>query len=294
MNLENLNTQVLKLLGLLTVVSMPAKAQDTSLLVDKNITINGVNVHYKTGGSGPYLLLLHGFTLTGEQWLPFAEELAEEYTLIIPDLPGHGRSEALGKQFRYDAVAELMRGLLLRLDIGTIQGIGHSAGSITLMHIAAQDPNILESMILVSGGHRFSAEGRKLLIEDRFEKADKAFQDYYLSIHPEGMPQISAIFEAMNDMARRHSTTADRAVLSPSVLAKIETPAFLIWGDRDPYFPVDVATELYQSLPNTRLWIIPKQHHVPIWAVWGGDKYSAERFVFEARIFFGYTKMNNK
>lgn len=282
------------LLIIYSIFSLPAIAQNDVTLVDKNIMVNGMEIHFKTGGNGPYLLLIHGFTLSGDQWRFYTDELAEDYTLIVPDLPGHGGSEAFETRFTYEAAAELTLGLLRQLDIKRVHGIGHSAGAITLMNMAAQDPDILGSMILISGGHRLDTMGKKLLVEDRFEKADQAIQDYYLSIHPGGIPQITNIFEAMNDMASRYQTSGNMGDLSFPVLADMNTPAFLIWGDRDPYFPVDIAIELYQALPDARLWIIPGQYHLPVWPGLGGDRNAAERLIPEAKTFFRRHTLGNE
>lgn len=54
--------------------------------------VGDIELYYRMGGSGPPLLLLHGMTRTGREWDPWLDELGERYTVIVPDLPGHGRS----------------------------------------------------------------------------------------------------------------------------------------------------------------------------------------------------------
>lgn len=54
--------------------------------------VDGIELVYRIGGSGPPLGLLHGFTLTGEEWNPFLDELGKHNTVIVPDLPGMGHS----------------------------------------------------------------------------------------------------------------------------------------------------------------------------------------------------------
>lgn len=259
------------------IAANPSLSQHDVSLKDKFATVNGTRVHYRMGGEGPFLLFLHGFTLSGGQWDPFVNDFAKHYTVIIPDLPRHGKSGPY--QTDYGQWAQLMLGLLQTLGIDRVSGIGHSAGAITILLMAQQDPHILASMILISGAHRLGSEGRRLLIEDSFEKADEAFQSYYLSTHPGGLQQVEALFDDLNNMAGKYDAAAGHPVLTPETLAGIDIPALLIWGDRDPYFPLKVGGELYGSLPRAQLWVIPGQGHVPLWPAWGGDEDAAEQFV---------------
>lgn len=259
-------------------------------LAEKDALVNGNLIHYRIGGTGPPLLLLHGFTLTGNQWDPFVSELIQHYNVIIPDLPSHGGSDIPKRGFTYEGASKTMLEFLRLLKVNNVKAIGHSAGAITLLNMVVRDQNLIESMILVSGGHRLGKNGRKLLMEERFEDLDNDLQEFYLSIHPGGQKQLTAIFDAENKMAKEFPTTSDSAPLSTEVLSTITIPTFLIWGDRDIYFPIDVAVELYQSLPNAQLWVLPGQDHVPIWPEWGGDSDAAARFVSIAHQFFTMPK----
>ena len=71
------------------------RAKETPEFLERTATVDGFKIHYRVGGSGPFLLMLHGMTLTGEQWLPFAEDFRNTYTVIVADLPGHGGSSPL-------------------------------------------------------------------------------------------------------------------------------------------------------------------------------------------------------
>ena len=60
--------------------------------------------------------------------------------------------------------------------------------------------------------------------------------------------------------------------LKYKALSQAKLPILLIWGDRDYFFPMDIATELYTSLPDARFWVIPAQGHTPLWTFMGGDE----------------------
>lgn len=269
-----------------TTISLSAIAVGQPGFMECNVKIDDVNIHYKIGGEGPHLLMLHGFTLSGRQWLPYAKELAKDHTVVVADLPFHGGSGPLDGPFSYEKTARLMEGLVKRLGVSKVKGIGHNAGAITLLYMAAQSPEILESMVLVSGAHRFSEQARSLLVNDRFEHVDDDLKEYYRAIHPGGDHQIETVFNVENDFAAQFPSSITKADLNWTVLQGIRVPTMLVWGDRDKYFPIDVALELYLAMPETRLWVIPGQGHVSLWPEWGGDEGASELFAPVVRQFF--------
>ncbi len=111
--------------------------------------VDSYTLHYRTSGSGPILLMLHGMTLTGEQWVPFAKDFTDSYTVVIVDLPGHGGSSPLPDAFSFEKSTKLMHGLLDELGAKQVYGIGHSAGGMTLLHMAIQQPERLKAMVIV-------------------------------------------------------------------------------------------------------------------------------------------------
>ena len=282
--LLNLRMLVLILAALLAFNT--ASATENPILEDHYAEIYGHTVHYQTGGEGPYLLMLHGFTLTGEQWTPFAEDLAKSHALLIVDLPGHGESDPLSTGFSFPGTASLMLGLLDHLGIQKVNAIGHSAGSITLLHMAMQDQERLEAMALVSGGFWLGEAGHQTLVHDDFYALAPEMQTYYRSIHPGGDAQIEAIFEEERKFASQYPTSPTEAVPFVAQFAALDIPVLLLWGDRDTYFPVEVAIELYQTLPQAQLYVVPNQGHVPLWPEWGGDRHVADSFADWMNQFF--------
>jgi pimeloyl-ACP methyl ester carboxylesterase len=71
-------------------------------------------------------------------------------------------------------------------------------------------------------------------------------------------------------------TTSER--LSADKLKSLPTNTLLVWGDRDPAFPLELPMEMYRALPNAALWVIPQQGHTPLWEDMGGDDSAAAVF----------------
>lgn len=253
--------------------ALPAQGLETDEFREADAAIDGFTIHYRIGGKGPFLLMLHGFTLTGEQWMPFARALKAHYTVVVADLPGHGGSSPMLGGFSFERSAELMNGLLRHLGARQAYGIGHSGGGITLLHMAAQEPQQLDAMILVAGPHYMNPYARAYARSDRFELLDRETKEFYYGLHPGGEDQVDFIFE-------QYYGLADNAeVVTPEMLASLSVRTLLVWGDRDEVLPLDIPLEMYRLLPHASLWVIPEQGHVPIWPEMGGDPKAAERFL---------------
>ena len=129
----------------------------------QSIHVNGIELFFRDGGSGEPLLLLHGFTGSGDDWQHvFAEPLAG-YRIIAPDLRGHGRSTNPSRQFTFSDVARDIFALLDQRGIGRVSAIGMSAGANTLLHMATQQPSRIGAMIHVSGTPRFPDQARAIM-----------------------------------------------------------------------------------------------------------------------------------
>ena len=116
------------------------------------ITLHGHRVSYRTAGAGPVLLLLHGIANSSETWEPVAAALAERFTIVAPDLLGHGASATPRGDYSLGAHASGARDLLLALGHERATVVGHSLGGGIAMQFAYQFPERLERMALVSSG----------------------------------------------------------------------------------------------------------------------------------------------
>jgi pimeloyl-ACP methyl ester carboxylesterase len=274
--------QIRALTGIFLVAAaahaLSAKAQPT--FQDRQAFVEDHDVHYRIAGHGPVLLMLHGMTLTGEQWLPIARQLTQSYTVVVADLPGHGASSPFAGKFRFGETAKAMHALLDRLGAKRAYGIGHSAGAITLLHMAAQRPQRFEALALVDGPYRFGEQARKVAAADRWEALDEATREWYRTMHPGGIAQAKRIYRQYNGLVNNHEQVPLQA------LAALPARTLLVWGDRDPFFPVDLPLEMVRAMPRAQLWVIPGQGHTPLWASMGGSPEAARAFPRRVLEFF--------
>ena len=103
-------------------------------------------------GSGPVLLLLHGLGCDHTTWDPVIDTLARRYTVIAPDLLGHGQSDKPRADYSVGGYANGMRDLLTVLGIDKVTVVGHSFGGGIAMQFAYQFPERTERMMLVASG----------------------------------------------------------------------------------------------------------------------------------------------
>ncbi|WP_456697592.1 alpha/beta fold hydrolase [Aeromicrobium sp. P5_D10] len=116
------------------------------------VVVHGYRRAFRVAGSGPALLLLHGLACDSSTWSEVMPELAEHFTVIAPDLLGHGESDKPNADYSLGGYANGMRDLLTVLGIEKVTVVGHSFGGGVAMQFAYQFPDRTERVVLVSTG----------------------------------------------------------------------------------------------------------------------------------------------
>ncbi len=115
-------------------------------------TIHGYRRAFRVAGSGPAILLIHGIGDNSTTWHTVQSALAQRFTVIAPDLLGHGSSDKPRADYSVAAYANGMRDLLSVLDIDRVTVVGHSLGGGVAMQFAYQFPQLVDRLILVGAG----------------------------------------------------------------------------------------------------------------------------------------------
>jgi pimeloyl-ACP methyl ester carboxylesterase len=143
----------LKVFGYLAVaavllsITLPAQAAGT--IDSRMATVDGVKLHYLTAGSGPAVLLIHGYTQTSRMWRPLIPKLTDRFTVIAPDLPGIGDSEIPKDGLDMKNAAIRIHGLMKSLHIDKARVVGHDIGLMVAYAYAAQFPDETEKLIVM-------------------------------------------------------------------------------------------------------------------------------------------------
>src|ERR687883_600361 len=118
----------------------------------RQIDLHGHDVVYRMGGSGPRVVLAHGMLNSPRHWENVALRLADRYTVIAPDLIGHGDSAAVRGDYSIGAHAASIRDMLAVIGIDRATIVGHSLGGGVAMQFFYQFPQRTERLVLVSSG----------------------------------------------------------------------------------------------------------------------------------------------
>ncbi len=130
-------------------VPVPAAA---SQFEEWEIALHGRRVIYRIAGSGPPVVLIHGMLNSSSHWQSVALDLAREYTVVAPDLIGHGDSAAPRGDYSLGAHAASIRDLLAAIGIERASIVGHSLGGGVAMQFFYQFPQRVERLVLISSG----------------------------------------------------------------------------------------------------------------------------------------------
>jgi len=225
--------------------------------------------HCFVGGSGPVLILLHGAGDQAGTWLNVVSSLVQHYTLVIPDLAGHGESApSTGPIQTSDVFAALEAVILSQAPGGRVTLVGNSLGAWMAMVLAARHPDWVDRVIAINGGAlKGTNENVRLLPSSRQQARETMAQ-----LRDPGSPAIPD--KVLDDLVRQAGTsslarftatasTMEGWVLSEEQLRTLRVPVRLIWGTSDGLMPMDYAHRMMAVLPDVELIPIDRCGHVP-------------------------------
>ncbi|MGA8845265.1 MAG: alpha/beta fold hydrolase [Nocardioides sp.] len=254
------------------------------------VTIHGHQRAYVRTGAGPALLLLHGLGCDHTTWAPVIDTLAKRFTVIAPDLLGHGLSDKPRADYSVGGYANGMRDLLTVLGVDKVTVVGHSFGGGVAMQFAYQFPERTERMMLVSSGglgpevtpairaittpgwHQAMAvltlpgvrhlgiAGLKALSAIGLKSTrdlDEVAEIYESFRDPQTRAAIRHVVRAVVDWHGQIITMADRAYLTDAM------PMAVVWGRNDMVIPVRHASNAAALAPKARIEVIPNAGHFP-------------------------------
>ena len=224
------------------------------------IDVNGIEMQWTVTGEGEPLLWLHGLLGSGADWRYIFDEPPAGFSVIAPDLRGHGASTNPSGEFTFRQCAQDVQALLRHLNLSRVKAIGLSGGGITLLHMATALPASIEAMVLVSVPPYFPPQVRQ--IQRQFSEAMLGEEEMtrMRARHTHGEPQIQQLLA----ITRRLADSYDDVSFTPPHLSTISAQTLIVFGDRDPLYPVSLAFELRNAIPRAHLWVMPNAGHGPV------------------------------
>jgi pimeloyl-ACP methyl ester carboxylesterase len=251
--------------------------------------LHGRAVTYAQTGAGPVLLLIHGMGGDYENWREVIGPLALRYTVIAPDLPGHGASASGSGDYSVGALAVGLRDLLLALGHERATLIGHSLGGGIAMQLAYQFPELAERLVLVSSGglgsevslvlRAAALPGAELWISASASTASWLGPAVGRGLAAVGFrPSPATVdvargYASLSDPGRRAAFLATlRSVInaggqridaSDRLYLTAGLPALIVWGERDSIIPVSHGERAHAAIVGSRLEIFDGVGHIP-------------------------------
>lgn len=248
------------------------------------IQVGGQKWHLQTIGQGPALLLLHGTGSSCHSWAGIAPMLAAHYTLIMPDLPGHGFTQTPPESGQsLPGMARLLRDLLTALDVEPAIVIGHSAGAAIAAEMTLANFIHPQAIIALNGAFQpfkgiaallfpvvahvlalnpitiyAVAEGAK-----DSHRIEKLMRSTGSVIPGDMLARYRDLFTAPGHVAGTLAMMANWN-LAPLVenMSGLQVPLYLFSGSKDAAVPPASAQALCQSVPQARFINLPQLGHL--------------------------------
>jgi pimeloyl-ACP methyl ester carboxylesterase len=267
-----------------------ADAHTTEEFEAWQMRLHGHRVIYHMAGSGPPVVLIHGMVNSSRHWREVALALADRYTVIAPDLIGHGDSATPRGDYSLGAHASSIRDLLAVLGIERATIVGHSLGGGVAMQFFYQFPQRTERLVLVSSGGlgrevspllrsatlpgvsallALAAHPRLLSGLRRTSdllRATGSRQGVYLraiarALRPLEQPGARTAFlntlRAVIDVRGQRVSATDRLYLLDGM------PTLIVWGERDHTIPLAHGLSAHRAAPGSRFQTLPRAAHFP-------------------------------
>ena len=253
-------------------------------------SIHGHTVAFRTAGEGPVVVLLHGMAGSSSTWKHVMPVLARRFTVVAPDLLGHGASAKPRTEYSVSGHANVVRDLLAALEHERATIVGQSFGGGVAMQLAYQFPERCERLVLVSSG----GLGREVSLLLRGLSVPGAEQVFPLVCSPalrDAASRLAAwlggtglrVAPAVEEIWRVYASLAEpdarraffrtlRAVIDPGgqtvsaadrLYLAAQKPLMIVWGARDSLIPVSHARAGHAAIPGSRLEIFDDAGHFP-------------------------------
>jgi pimeloyl-ACP methyl ester carboxylesterase len=227
-----------------------------------SLRANGLDIGYDVRGAGPPLVALHGATSLGtEDFAAQLPALSKAFLVHLPDARGHGRTRwDAADGFQYGWLVDDLTAYVDGLGLDSFHLLGFSMGAMTALQFAARAPERLRTLVVVgitTQREPRASVGRRLMDPARILERDPELAATLARRHDAGqgpgawqrlLPAIAA-------------DIATQPLLTPAELHRIDCPAMVACGDRDPFVPPEHAAALARQLPGGRLFVAPDCGH---------------------------------
>ncbi len=234
-------------------------------------TFEGIDVHYDKTGSGPPLLILHGWGSSAQVMLPVAKSLSDRYTCYVPDLPGFGRTQPPDQPWSVDDYTRLTKEFLAYLG-GKTDLLVHSFGGRILLKLLSSEDHCMAGRVLITGGAGLKPRRTwRYYVRLYTAKTLKApFQLLPGKLKEKGLAWLrnsrvwkmlgSSDYQQLDGVMRQTFINVVNEHLD-DCLPHIQKEVLLLWGEEDAAAPLDQARRMEQGIEGAALVTIENAGH---------------------------------
>ena len=237
---------------------------------EEKILINKLETNYKTAGSGPAVLILHGWGGSSDSWLKVQENLSKNgYKVIVPDLPGFGKSKPPLEVWSVSDYAKWVLIFCGALNLDKFFLVSHSFGGRIAIKFTVTYPGKIKSLILCdSAGIKPRLDLKGMIIFQFARIGNAIFSPKPLARFKDMVRSFFYVFLRNKDYSRAKGIMREiiKKVLEEDLLpelTKIDISTLIIWGEKDKLVPLKNAYVIKEMIKGSKLEILPKIGHSP-------------------------------
>ena len=234
---------------------------------ESRVPVSGLELRVLRKGEGPPLLVLHD-SLGNLGWLPLYEQLSSSFSVVVPDLPGYGKSDRPDWARSPRDLGILLLLLLDKLGLSGVTLVGMGFGGFVAAEMATMDQSRFAGLVLVGATGLHTREGEvmdQMLIGfaeyglNGF-RDPSVFQDLFGA--NELPPDVYELWDFGTEMTARVCWKpwmySDQL---PHLLAEVRLPTLVVWGEQDRLVPLDVGRQYQEVVAGARLEVLPGAGH---------------------------------
>jgi pimeloyl-ACP methyl ester carboxylesterase len=270
--------------------SIPAQFDAIERMPVHTVLVHDQRIAYLDVGTGPPVILIHGFGGSMWQWEYQQHDLSQHFRVLTLDLPGAGLSDKPDIDYQPDQMLDFLVGFMDAVNISQTTLVGNSMGAGLAIGMALTHPARVDKLVLIGGlpqhvMEKLTSPSIRRALETRAPSWLVSFGNMLFG----GLMIESVLREIVHDPAlltpaviERSNRNRQRPGLMKPIMAvrenlplwesgfamrlgEITHPTLVLWGEEDRVFPVAVGKELHQTIQGSEFIRIPLAGHIPQW-----------------------------
>ncbi len=236
----------------------------------KQVRVGELDIHYLSGGEGDPLMVIHGGSTGARAWRRNVEELAEKYSVYVPDLPGFGGSQSLDGDYYIPELVEFVEDFSYSVGLKNFHLIGHSLGGGIALSYALKFPYKVTKLVLVSS----LCLGKEIALWVRVLSNCRLCHGLWkmtLAVLKGVRWLAGKLFDTVEfvmpftqtsvNLGRYITSFREQTTVLAHRLSEIMVPTLVVWGAKDPIIPARHAYSAAELIPDCQVKVFADGGH---------------------------------